>query len=126
MDVNRGDPVELALAADLQKAAISHVAGSSCNTYTGQCNLFVTWCDVLEASRVTLPASDATGALYLQSVVQPGEDLRAGEGRVRRDCILPEDKSLQPRANAVPGGLHCAECCDEVVWSLGGGGYVYT
>jgi len=68
LDVNRDDPVvELALAVDLQKAAISHVAGSSCNTYTGQWNMFVAWCDVVEVPRVTLPAADATLALYLQS-----------------------------------------------------------
>ena len=32
LDVNRNDPVEMALAADLQKAALAHVAASSCKT----------------------------------------------------------------------------------------------
>ena len=34
--INRNDPVEMELAVDLQKAAVMHVAGSSCKTYTGQ------------------------------------------------------------------------------------------
>ncbi len=33
--VNREDPVEKALAADLQKSALVHVAESSCGKYTG-------------------------------------------------------------------------------------------
>ncbi len=41
-DVNREDPVELALASDLQKSALSHVAVPSCGKYTGQFNMFVT------------------------------------------------------------------------------------
>jgi hypothetical protein len=35
MDVNREDLVEMALAADLQKSALAHVAVSSCGKYTG-------------------------------------------------------------------------------------------
>ena len=35
LDVNREDPVEMALAADLQRSALAHVAESSCKTYTG-------------------------------------------------------------------------------------------
>ncbi len=35
MDVNREDPVEVELAADLHVSALSHVAGSTCNTYLG-------------------------------------------------------------------------------------------
>ena len=35
LDVSREDPVELALASDLQKSALSHVAESSCEKYTG-------------------------------------------------------------------------------------------
>jgi hypothetical protein len=34
LDVNRSDPVEMALAADLQQAALDHVATSTCKTYT--------------------------------------------------------------------------------------------
>ena len=41
LDVNRSDPVELALAADLQRSALGHVAASSCKKYTGQWNMFV-------------------------------------------------------------------------------------
>ena len=68
-DVNREDPVELALASDLQKSALSHVAESSCGKYTGQFNMFVTWCDSLAEPRPSLPASDGTVALYMQSVM---------------------------------------------------------
>ena len=67
--------MELKLAADLKKAAISHVAESSCNTYTCQWGLFVTWCDALEVPRATQPAEDATVALYLQSVVNRAKTL---------------------------------------------------
>ena len=42
LDVNREDPVEMTLAADLQKSALAHVAVSSCGKYTGQFNMFVT------------------------------------------------------------------------------------
>ncbi len=42
LDVNREDSVEMALASDLQKLALSHVAESSCGKYTGQLNMFVT------------------------------------------------------------------------------------
>ena len=69
MDVNREDPVEVELAADLHVSALSHVAGSTCNTYSGQFNMFVEWCASLAIPRAPLPASDATVALYLQSVV---------------------------------------------------------
>ena len=65
MDVNRDNPVVLALAADLQNAAISHVAGSSCNTYASKWNMFVAWRDAQEMPRVTLLATDATVSLYL-------------------------------------------------------------
>ncbi len=68
MDVNREDPVEMALVADLQRSTLAHVADSSCKTYTCQFNLFVEWCGALTEPRVPLPASDATVALYLQSV----------------------------------------------------------
>jgi hypothetical protein len=41
LDVNREDPVEMALAAGLQRSALAHVAESSCKTYTSRFNLFV-------------------------------------------------------------------------------------
>ena len=63
LDVNWEDPVELALASDLQKSAVSHVAESSCGKYKGQFNMFVTWCDALAEPRVSLPASDGTMVL---------------------------------------------------------------
>ena len=52
MAINRNAPVEMVLAADLQKAAVAHVAGSSCKTYTGQWNMFVAWCYALAVPRV--------------------------------------------------------------------------
>jgi len=69
LDVNRMDPVELALAADLQRSALAHVATSSCNKYTSQWNMFVRWCGSLKEPRVTLPASDSSVAMYLHSVM---------------------------------------------------------
>jgi len=59
----------MALVADCQKVALAHVAESSCNTYIGHWNLFVAWCNALAVPRVTLPTTDGTVALYLQSVV---------------------------------------------------------
>jgi hypothetical protein len=41
LNVNRKDPVEMALAADLQRSALAHVAVSSCGKYTGMFNTFV-------------------------------------------------------------------------------------
>ena len=69
MDVNREDPVNLALASDLEKSALPHVAESSCGKYTGQFNMFVTWCDALAEPRASLPASDGIVALYTQSIM---------------------------------------------------------
>ena len=69
LDVNREDPVEMALAANLQRSALSKVAASSCDKYTGQFNMFVAWCEARAEPRASLPASEATVALYLQSVM---------------------------------------------------------
>jgi len=69
MDVNREDPVDMALAADLQRSALAQVAVSSCGKQTGQFNMFVTWCEALSEPRASLPASDATFALDMQSVM---------------------------------------------------------
>ena len=68
-DVNRDDPVESALAADLRRSAVENVAQSTAKTYTGQWNLFVSWCGSLVVPRSPLPADEATVALYLQSVM---------------------------------------------------------
>ncbi len=69
LDVNREDPVEMALAADLQRLALAKVSVSSRGKYTGQFNTFVAWCEALSVTRASLPASEATFAFYLQSVM---------------------------------------------------------
>jgi len=69
LNVNREDPVEMPLAADLQWSALAQVAVSSCGKYTGQCNMFVTWCEAPAEPRASLLASDATVALYMKSVM---------------------------------------------------------
>ncbi len=43
------------------------------------------------------------------------EVVRAGEGGVGRDRLLPEGESIRPRADAVPGGMPRAECGDEKI-----------
>jgi hypothetical protein len=55
----------MALATDLQKSVLAHVAKSSCGKYTCRFNIFATWCGALAKPRVPLPASDAMVALYL-------------------------------------------------------------
>ncbi len=57
------------MAADLQKSAVTHVAGSSCGKYTSEFNLFVVQCNALAETRATLPASNGDVAIYLQSVM---------------------------------------------------------
>jgi hypothetical protein len=69
LDVNRNDPVEMALAADLQKTALEHVATKTCKSHTGRWNTIVRWCDALTVPRVPLPTTYGTVAMYLQSVV---------------------------------------------------------
>ncbi len=59
----------MALAADVHRSAQAHVVVSSCGKYTGKFNMFATWCETLTESMASLPASDATVALYLQSVM---------------------------------------------------------
>jgi len=41
LDVNRDDPVDVALAARLQHSAMAHVAGSTSKEYVGPWNKFV-------------------------------------------------------------------------------------
>jgi len=60
----------MALASDMQRSALAHVAESSCGKYIGQFNLFVSWCDALAEPRASLRASDGTVALYLQPVMK--------------------------------------------------------
>jgi len=60
----------MALASDLPKSALAHVMEYSCGKYTDQINMLVAWCDALLAEpRASLPASDGTVTLYLQSVM---------------------------------------------------------
>ena len=68
LPINHNDPQEVALAADLQNSALSHVAESTRRSYVGPWNQFVSWCNSLSQPRSPLPASDATVALYLQFV----------------------------------------------------------
>ncbi len=68
LDANRNDPVEMALAIDLQQAALEHVATKTCKTYIGQRKMFVRRCDALTVPKVLLPASDGTVAMYFKSV----------------------------------------------------------
>jgi hypothetical protein len=67
--VNRVDPVKMTLAADLQKSVLAHTTVSSCGKYTRQFHMFAAWCEALAEPRASLPASDATVTLYLQSVI---------------------------------------------------------
>ena len=55
------------MAANLQEAALEHVAAKTCKTYTCQWNIFVRRCDALNVPRVLLPSTDGTVAMYLQS-----------------------------------------------------------
>ncbi len=59
----------MALAVDPQRSVLAHVAVSSCGNYSGQFNMFVTWCKALAEPRASVPASDATVTLYMQSVM---------------------------------------------------------
>ena len=68
LDVNREDPVEVALGARLQHYAMAHVAGSTSKGYVGPLNAFVKWCGERLSERCPLPATDFAVALYLQSV----------------------------------------------------------
>jgi len=43
------------------------------------------------------------------------EDICAGEDRFRRDRLLPEDQPLQPRSDAITGGLLGAERGDAML-----------
>ncbi len=61
--------MEVELAADMQVSALSHVAGSTCKKYDGQFRMCVAWCGALVEPRVPLPASDASVAMCLLSVV---------------------------------------------------------
>jgi hypothetical protein len=76
LDVNRSDPVEFALAADLQRSALAQVSTSSCKKYTGQRNMFVRWCGSMKEPRIMMPATDISVALYLLSVMNNAKTFR--------------------------------------------------
>ncbi len=63
LDVNREDPVEVAVAARVQHFAMAHVVGSTSKAYVGPWNAFVKWCGEHLYERCPLPASDFTAAL---------------------------------------------------------------
>jgi hypothetical protein len=68
-DINNNDPIEVALASNLQDSALAHVAASTPQAYAGPWNAFVLWCHNLLRPRMPLPADDITVALYLQSLM---------------------------------------------------------
>ena len=69
MDVNRANPVVMALATDMQRSMLANLAVSSCGMYTGRLNTFVALCEALVKPKASLPALDDTVALYLDSVM---------------------------------------------------------
>ena len=68
-DFNINDPVEVALAASLQKSALPHVAESTSGAYVGPLNAFVAWCVSLLRPRRSFPAEDLTVTLYIHSLM---------------------------------------------------------
>ena len=68
-NINLEDPIEVALAGELQSSALAHVATSTSNAYVGPWNAFVSWCNNLLRPRRSLPAEDITVALYMQSLM---------------------------------------------------------
>ena len=71
--------------------------------------------------RVTVKAEDpATGIGRLGSDEptiggKRREVVRAGEGGVGRERLLPKSESFRPRADAVPCGMPRADCGDEEI-----------
>ncbi len=68
-DINFNEPIEVALAGELQNSALAHVAASTSHAYVGPWNAFVLWCQSLIRPRKSLPAEDITVALYMQSLM---------------------------------------------------------
>ena len=68
LDIDRDDPVEVALAARVHYSATTHVVGIASKKYVGPWNKFMKWCGERLSKRCPFPASDFTVALYLQSV----------------------------------------------------------
>ncbi len=68
-DINLDDPIEVALAGELQNSALAHVATSTSHAYVGPWNALVLWCQNLIRPRRSLPAEDITLALYVQSLM---------------------------------------------------------
>ncbi len=79
-------------------------------TYTGEWNLFVAWCDAHEVTRVTMPAADATVALCLQSVVNRAK-IFALE-KATSTAIASNQKIILFNHEPTQSP---AECCDEEV-----------
>ena len=46
-NINLDDPIEVALAGELQFSALAHVTASTSHAYVGPCNAFVLWCSNL-------------------------------------------------------------------------------
>jgi hypothetical protein len=76
-DINVDDPIEVALASDLQNSPLAHVAASTSHAYVGPWNAFVIWCRNLLKPRRPLPADDTTVALYLQSFMNSANSFSA-------------------------------------------------
>ncbi len=110
LDVNRNDPVDMALAANLHQAALEHVAAKTCKTYTGRGNMFVRWCDSINVPRVPLPATDGTMAMYLRSVANGAKTFAPVKAASAAIAFYHKINlfSHEPRAFAVSGGLPCA------------------
>jgi hypothetical protein len=68
-NINLDDPIEVALAGELQNSALAQVAASTSHAYVGPWNAFVLWCQNLIRPRRSLPAEDITVALYMQSLM---------------------------------------------------------
>jgi hypothetical protein len=69
-NINLDDPIEMALARELQSPALAHVAASTSQANVGPWNAFVFWCRNLLRPRRFLPDEDITVALYMQSLMK--------------------------------------------------------
>ncbi len=106
LDVNRDDPVEVALAARLQHFAIAHVAGSTSKEYVGPWNKFVKWCGERLSERCPLPASNFTVALFLQSVADGAKTFAPVKSHSAAIAFFQNGEYVQPLAHPVPGCVY--------------------
>ena len=106
LDVNRDDPMEVALAARLQYSATAHVAGSTSKEYVGPWNKFVKWCGERVSERCPLPASGFTVALFLQSVADGAKTFAPVKSHSAAIALFSKGESFQPLAHPVPGCVH--------------------